>query len=113
MSNVPAFRATPNGTIRLNAATVLGAAPTLASLPVGGGTQVRIWNRGSVPVAIEFGAKSDMPLPVLPVAGGAAGAQSIPPGAVEVQTLQQGQRHVAIAVASGTPDVEFTTGLGI
>ena len=108
-----AFRAVPNSTLRLNAATVLGAAPTLANLPAGSGTQVRIYNRGSVPVSIEFGAKADMALPVLPVAGGAPGAQSIPPGAVEVQTLQQGQRHVAIAVASGAPDIEITTGSGI
>lgn len=112
MSDIPAFRAVPNSTIRLSAATVLGAAPTLAGLPSGSGTQVRIWNRGSVPVAIEFGSKSDMPLPLLPVAGGAPGAQSIPVGAVEFQTLQQGQRHVAVAVASGTPDIEITVGSG-
>ncbi|MCC0807518.1 hypothetical protein FPV16_14980 [Methylobacterium sp. W2] len=107
-----AFRAVPNGTIRLQANTVLNAAPTLAGFPAGGGVQVRMWNRGSVAVSVEFGAHANMPLPVAP-AGGAPGAQSLPPGAVEVQSLQSDQRHVAILVASGAPDVEFTIGEGL
>ncbi|MCJ2107860.1 hypothetical protein MKK70_21265 [Methylobacterium sp. E-041] len=107
-----AFRAVPNGTIRLQAATVAGAAPLLAGFPAGGGCQVRIWNRGSVPVSIEFGGKVDMPLPVAPTSS-TGGAQRIPPGAVEVQTLQTNQRHVAVLAASGTPDVEVTVGGGL
>lgn len=106
-----AFRAVPNGTIRLTAATVAGAAPLLANLPNGGGCQIRMWNRGSVPVMVEFGAKADMALPVAP--GAAGGAQSVPPGAIEVQTLQQTQRHVAVATLSGAPDIEITVGDGI
>ena len=106
-----AFRAVPNGTIRLTAATVAGAAPQLANLPTGGGCQVRMWNRGSVPVMVEFDSKADMALPVAPGASG--GAQSVPAGAVEVQSLQRGQRHVAVAVLTGTPDIEFTVGDGV
>ncbi|MCJ2129227.1 hypothetical protein [Methylobacterium sp. E-045] len=107
-----AFRAVPNGTIRLQANTAAGAAPLLAGFPAGSGNQVRMWNRGSVAVSVEFGAHITMPLPVAP-AGGAPGAQSLPPGAVEVQSLQSDQRHVAILVTSGAPDIEFTIGEGI
>lgn len=106
-----AFRAVPGGTIRVQANTAQGAAPLLAGFGAGGGCQVRMWNRGTVPVSVEFGPSLNMTLPA--AAGALGGSQSIPPGAVEVQTLQTNQRHVAVLAASGTPDVEFTIGEGI
>lgn len=99
------FRPTPFSTVRLNANTVAGAAVTPPNLPHGGGTQVRLWNRGTVPARVEFGSKIDMAVPT-------AASMALPAGAVEIRTLQQGERFVAVLGDGGAPDVEITVGCG-
>ena len=47
------------------------------------------------------------------VPGASAGSMGIPPGAIETLTLEQSERFVAVAVASGTPSVEVTVGAGV
>lgn len=104
MSILP-FRPTPFSTSRLNANTAAGAAPGLPNLSHGSGCQVRMWNRGTVPVRIEFGGKTTMDLPT-------SGSAAIPVGAVEVWTLQQAERFVAVLGDGGAPDIELTVGAG-
>lgn len=99
------FHPTPFSTIRLNANTAAGAASLLANLPHGGGTQVRLWNRGTVAARIEFGSKLDMAVPT-------SASMALPAGAVEIRTLQQGERFVAVLGDGGAPDVEITVGGG-
>lgn len=99
------FRPTPFSTLRLSANTALNAAPTLPNLPHGGGTQVRLWNRGTVAARIEFGTKATMALPD-------ATSMALPAGAVEIRTLQQGERFVAVLGDGAAPDVEITVGGG-
>ncbi|GLS44372.1 hypothetical protein [Methylobacterium brachythecii] len=106
MSEVLPFRADPFATFRFTAAGAGVALP----LPHGRGSQVRIRNRGTVDVSIEFGDKATVQA-VIPAAG-TPGSQGFAPGAVEFQTLQQNQRFVSFAVASGAPDVEITVGTG-
>lgn len=103
--NLDPFRATPFSTLRLSANTVAGAAPLLPNLPHGSGTQVRLWNRGTVPARIEFGNKAAMALPD-------ATSMALPAGAVEIRTLQQGERFAAVLGDGGAPDVEITVGFG-
>lgn len=99
------FRPTPFATLRLSANTAANGAQVLPNLPHGGGTQVRIWNRGNVAVRIEFGGKATMDLP-------SAASVAIPAGAVEIHTLQTGQRFAAVLGDGGAPDVELTVGEG-
>lgn len=99
------FRATPFSTLRLSANTIAGAAPSLPNLPHGSGTQVRLWNRGTVAARIEFGNKAAMALPD-------ATSMALPAGAVEIRTLQQGERFAAVLGDGGAPDVEITVGGG-
>lgn len=108
MSCNPPFRADGLSTVRITAA-VGGVTAVVLPLPTGSGAQVRIRNRGAVDVAIEFGEGD---VQALVPAAGVTGSQGFAPGAVEVQTLQQNQRRVSVAVASGTPDVEITVGRG-
>lgn len=103
--SIQPFRPTPFSTARFNANTVAGAATTLPNLPHGGGTQVRLWNRGTVPARVEFGNKVAMDLPT-------AASMALPAGAVEIRTLQQGERFVAVLGDGGAPDVEITVGAG-
>lgn len=103
--NLQPFRPTPFGTLRLNANTGAGAATPLASLPHGGGCQVRLWNRGTVPARIEFGNKATMALPDTT-------SMALPAGAVEIRTVQPGERFAAILGDGGAPDVEITVGSG-
>lgn len=99
------FRPTPFSTARFNANTAAGAATTLPNLPHGGGTQVRLWNRGTVAARVEFGSKASMALPD-------ATSMALPAGAVEIRTLQQGERFAAVLGDGGAPDVEITVGAG-
>jgi len=99
------FRPTPFSTARFSTNTVAGGATTLPNLPHGGGTQVRLWNRGTVPARIEFGTKAAMALPD-------ATSMALPAGAVEIRTLQQGERFAAVLGDGGAPDVEITVGFG-
>jgi hypothetical protein len=103
--NLQPFRPTPFSTLRLNANTAAGAAPTLLNLPHGTGSQVRLWNRGTVPARVEFGNKATMDLPT-------AASMALPAGAVEVRTIQQTERTVAVLGDGGAPDVEITVGVG-
>lgn len=99
------FRPTPFSTARFNANTAAGGATTLPNLPHGGGTQVRLWNRGTVAARVEFGNKAAMDLPT-------TASMALPAGAVEIRTLQQGERFVAVLGDGGAPDVEITVGGG-
>lgn len=99
------FRPTPFSTARLNANTVAGAAPGVPNLPHGSGCQVRLWNRGTVPARVEFGNKETMDLPT-------ASSMALPAGAVEIRTIQQSERFVAVLGDGGAPDVEITVGSG-
>ncbi|MEN3208638.1 hypothetical protein PUR23_01150 [Methylorubrum populi] len=103
--NLDPFRATPFSTLRLSANTIAGAAPSLPNLPHGSGTQVRLWNRGTVAARVEFGSKAAMALPD-------ATSMALPAGAVEIRTLQQGERFAAVLGDGGAPDVEITVGFG-
>ena len=111
MSETP-FRATPRSTLRLTAATAAGGSPRLEGLAVGGGCSVRIRNRGTGDVAVEFGARPDVQ--AVPPTATVLGSQTFGPGAVEFQSIQDEQRFVSVALASstGTVDVEFTCGQG-
>jgi|TARA_R110000868_G_scaffold392795_1_gene663575 FixJ family two-component response regulator len=66
--------------------------------------QVRVFNSAASIAFIRFTAgastavTTDMP---------------IPPGAVEVFSLNESQTHVSVILASGTGDVYFTSGVGI
>lgn len=103
--NLQPFRPTPFGTLRVNANTAAGAASALAALPHGGGCQVRLWNRGNVPARVEFGSKVTMDLPT-------AASMALPAGAVEIRTVQTGERFAAVLGDGGAPDVEITVGAG-
>ena len=86
---------TPGSTVNI-AATTSSNSATLAA-----GMVVRVYNAGTVPVFIKFGATattSDTP---------------IPPGIVEVFTDPSGATTVAAITASGTATVYFTSGQGI
>ncbi|GAA0267280.1 hypothetical protein LNAOJCKE_2994 [Methylorubrum aminovorans] len=99
------FRPTPFSTLRLNANTVAGSAVMPPNLPHGSGTQVRLWNRGTVPARVEFGNKAAMDLPTV-------ASMALPAGAVEIRTIQQTERFVAVLGEGGAPDVEITVGGG-
>lgn len=103
--NLDPFRPVPFSTLRLNANTVAGAASLLPNLPHGSGTQVRLWNRGTVAARVEFGSKLDMAVPT-------AASMALPAGAVEIRTLQQAERFAAVLGDGGAPDVEATVGFG-
>ncbi|KQP64046.1 hypothetical protein ASF41_22065 [Methylobacterium sp. Leaf111] len=108
MSDLQPFRPNAAATLRLSAVTVAGTAVRLAGAPSGSGCQVRVRNRGTVEVFIQFG-KADV---VAAIPGASGGSAGIAPGAVEYWTIQQSEHFVALAVESGTPSVEITTGVG-
>lgn len=108
MPAIEPFRPNAAATIRLSAVTGAGAAVRVAGAPAGGGCQVRVRNRGTGEVYVQFG-KADV---VATVPGPGAGSAGIAAGAVEYWTVQQSEHFVAIAVESGTPAIEITTGTG-
>ena len=108
MSEMQPFRPNAAATLRLSAVTGPGAAGRLAGAPAGGGCQVRVRNRGAGEVFVQFG-KADV---VASVPGASGGSAGIAAGAVEYWTLQQTEHFVALAVETGTPSVEITTGNG-
>lgn len=65
---------------------------------------VRIYNAGSVAVALAFGDSA---------VTAAATDLTMPPGAVEVFSVQQGLTHVAARAASGSCTLNITAGEGI
>ena len=101
------FRPAPGSTIRITASTGATPAP-LVGLPAGGGGQARVRNRGSVEAYVEFGGTTV----TAAVPGATGGSMGIAAGGVEVFTVQQTERHIAVAVESGTPSVEVTCGSG-
>lgn len=106
------FRPNRASTALLNA---VGATDFSAIMPHGGPCQVRVRNTGSVDVYVEVGPAGVVAAP--PVAGagsalGTPGSMGIVAGGVEVFSLQQTERWIAIAVASGSPLVEVTVGVG-
>jgi len=103
--NLDPFRPTPFSTLRVSANTAAGAAASPPNLPHGSGSQVRLWNRGTVPARIEFGNKATMDLPT-------AASMALPAGAVEIRSIQQTERFVAVLGDGGAPDVEITVGAG-
>lgn len=107
MSDQP-FRPNAAATLRIGAVTAPGAAIRLAGAPAGGGCQVRVRNRGAGEVYVQFG-KADV---VAIVPGATPGSAGIAAGAVEYWTVQQSEHFVAVAVESGTPLIEVTTGTG-
>ena len=107
MSDTP-FRANPASTLLVSAATAAGGAINLSGAPVGGPCTVRVRNKGTVDAYVEFGKASV----VATVPGATPGSLSLAPGAVEFFSLDHGQKFVAVAVATGAPSVEVTTGNG-
>jgi len=108
MPAIQPFRPNAAATLRIGAVTAAGTAIRLAGLPAGGGCQVRVRNRGTGEIFVQFG-KADV---VATIPGAVPGSAGIAPGAVEYWTLQDSEHFVALAVESGTPSVEITTGNG-
>lgn len=105
------FRPYPKSTIRIEAATASNPVDLGGLMPHGAGTQVRVRNRGTVEAFVEFGGGAvTASAPV--AAGSVPGSMGIPAGAVEVFTLQFGERRIAVAVEAGAPSVEVTVGTG-
>jgi hypothetical protein len=102
---------TPFRPNRLSTAIINAAGSTdLASImPHGSGCQLRVRNAGAVDVYVEFGSAG---VTAAAPSVGVPGSMGIAAGAVEVFTLQQTERWIAVAVASGSPLVEVTVGVG-
>jgi len=108
MPAIEPFRPNAAATLRIGAVTGPGTALRLAGVPAGSGCQVRVRNRGAGEVFVQFG-RADV---VATIPGAVGGSAGIAPGAVEYWTVQQSEHFVAVAVESGTPSVEITTGVG-
>lgn len=95
----------PDTTIKVTA----GVASAAAKLPVGGGRQVLLLNRGTDDIAYNFGPSSSITV-ALPT--GTAGGAIVSPGAYLTVTTPEGATHIATISASASQTLYVTTGDG-
>lgn len=95
----------PAGTVNIAATTSsANVALSIGSNGVGERPQVRVYNAGTTPVFIAFGASA--------VAATTAVGIPIAPGGPENFTLPFGATHVAAIYGTGSGTVYFTSGFG-
>lgn len=89
-------------------AITVGVATATTKLPVGGGRQVMLLNRGSADIAFNLGGSAiTVALPT-----GAAGGAIVSPGAYLVVTTPEGATHIATISGTAAQTLYVTCGDG-
>lgn len=89
-------------------AITVGTSSSTTKLPVGGGRQVMLCNRGTADIFFNLGGSNV----TVAVPTGTAGGCPIPPGAIATFTTPEGATHIACISGTAAQTLYVTTGDG-